>query len=133
MDNYDIALDKLNLVGIVLLLISSKIEESELKIPKINELNIYTEKSYPLTDYVTLEKCILNFFQYDIMIPTASVFIEYYIEGIIDYNDLIENHIDCVNKQNIRVIKQKLAKYVLEYLDLTLKGIIIYFNNFFNG
>lgn len=77
-------------------------------------------KEYPNANYVTLEKLMLIFFKWNVNIPTAATFCEFYIEFISNAKDFQNNRHERFT--SIRNMKESLALQVLEFLDLALLG-----------
>jgi len=78
MDNHTIDLDRLHLVALVCLLVAAKYEERDVGIPKINELNSVVNCRYTTIDFQGLEIMILSFLDWNLNLPTAAHFAEYY-------------------------------------------------------
>lgn len=119
MDNHRITLERLALVALCSLWLSAKIEERESNVPKLNTLNKMIQNQYPLCDFKSLERLILHFFEFEMIIPTAATFCEYFIEGIVDEYDyaLKENY---VRFNSLAGMKRVVADLAFEYLDLML-------------
>ena len=136
MDNHNIALERLNLLALVCLLLASKLEEKEQKVPKLSELNNIINNQYPLSDFTALEIMVLKFFDWKIIIPTAANFIEYYICDLITLNDYNNYLIRCMNNDSnnnnlvplnsICDMRSTAMILVFELLDLTLSGTILF-------
>jgi Cyclin, N-terminal domain len=84
MDNHNIANDRLDLVAFVALLLAAKVEEKETKIPRMEDLNSIIDLSgpysYPKSDFKALEKMMLKFFDFQVMVPSPATFCEYFVK-----------------------------------------------------
>lgn len=119
MDRHRIAVDRLSLVVLCCLGIASKLEDRDQDVPKYSDLNGQMNNVYCLSDYQKLERMIIQSFGYNLIYPTAAVFIEYYIEAIVSESDLSKTDIDNQIK-SFADLKFTVAGRVLEVLDLTV-------------
>lgn len=121
MDNHRIAVERLELVAVVCLILACKMEEKEDKVPKITEINGSIQNSFDLKEYVSLECMILTFYNWNIILPTAAHFIEYFIAEAISEEDLIVNKFDQ-RVENFGDIKCHIEGLIIDYLDITIGG-----------
>lgn len=119
MDNHHITLERLALVSLCSVWLSAKIEERESNIPKLNDLNKMIQNQYPLCDYKSLERLFLNFFDFQMTIPTAATFCEYFIEGIVNECDYSLNE-NCNRFNCLASMKRTAADMAFEYLEVML-------------
>lgn len=126
MDNHKIYVDRLKLVAMVCLLLACKIEERELKIPKVFDLNRTIQNQYAVADYIALEKMVLTFMDWSLIIPTAAQFVEYYIGAVItelDFRCYVEQFDETLAKfTSFSDMKLVATDYVFEFLDISLTG-----------
>lgn len=119
MDNHQIAVERLELVAVVCLILACKMEEKEDKIPKITEINGSIRSTFNLKEYISLECMILTFYNWNIILPTTAHFIEYFIAEAVSIDDFMESKFDS----HIDGLKCRIEGLVFDYLDITLSGI----------
>ncbi|XP_076333741.1 cyclin J isoform X3 [Tachypleus tridentatus] len=78
MDNHSIQREQLQLVTLGCLLVAAKFEEKDNLIPKTSELNQTVDNMYNLHEFVQMELALVEFFHWDLMVPTTAHFVEYY-------------------------------------------------------
>ncbi|GFS66599.1 cyclin-J [Nephila pilipes] len=78
MDNHTIYDDHLRMVIIGCLMVAVKLEEKDNLIPRNSDFNSLLGNKYKLIEFVSMEISILNFFNWDILFPTAAHFARYY-------------------------------------------------------
>lgn len=131
MDTYKIVTTKLNLVAFVCLLVAAKIEERDQNIPKICTLNSYTNDQYTRTDFKSLERMILSFFNWAVLVPTTATFIESYVHDSVTSEEIPESLLKCEFGHSSRMEPEECAiknvsdtckSLVLEFLEVTLCG-----------
>lgn len=120
MDNHRIAADRLTIVSLGSVLLAAKIEERDNNIPKLAILSGSIDASFRLCDFLALEAIILKFFQFQLMIPTAATFLEYFIEGIVDDCDFEGSNTNSTRFHSLMAMKRKLTDLALEFVDLML-------------
>ncbi|XP_067003557.1 cyclin-J [Anabrus simplex] len=116
MDNHAIVVERLNLVTLVCLLLAAKFEERDSNVPKISELNLLVENPHPLRDYINVEFMILKFLNWNLVIPTAAHFAEYFAMFATLPSDL--QHACSV--QSYRHLQELAQKYIKDFLDQSL-------------
>ncbi|XP_013397814.1 cyclin-J [Lingula anatina] len=116
MDNYDIDETQLHLVAIGCLLVASKYEEQESKIPRAVQLNKFVSNcqgGYPLHMYLQMELTLLQFFHWNVSMTTAAHLIDYYMKFSVEETDYHGDRlILCLAKAQEYVLKY--ANYFLE-------------------
>lgn len=118
MDTYKIIASKLNLVALVCLLIASKLEERDLKVPKMRRLNSYASDQYTRDDFKILERMILNFFKWTLLTPTTATFLESLANKVLIPEELQNsNHQEGSSSSDLNFTCNNL---VFEFLDLSL-------------
>lgn len=117
MDKYQIPLDRLVFVSISSLLMAAKIEERDTSIPKLANL---IEEPFLLSDFIYIEGLILKCFEFQMMIPTAATFLEYFIEGIVDDRDYEASNKNLTRFHSLMAMKRELTDLALEFVDLIL-------------
>ncbi|XP_070539822.1 cyclin-J-like isoform X2 [Ptychodera flava] len=85
MDKFDVEESQLHLVALSCLLVAAKFEERDINIPEISRLNKYVDYSYKWQDFLQMELLLLDFFSWNVCIPTSAHFLEYYIQESIDH------------------------------------------------
>uniref|UniRef100_A0A8C4QKW1 Cyclin-J-like protein n=1 Tax=Eptatretus burgeri TaxID=7764 RepID=A0A8C4QKW1_EPTBU len=84
MDRYDIAVKQLYVAALSCLVLASKFEEREERVPKLDQLNnIGFMGQLPLrlgrTELRQMELLLLDAFQWNLCLPTAALFLDYYL------------------------------------------------------
>ncbi|KAK0134416.1 Cyclin-J [Merluccius polli] len=123
MDRYDITVQQLHMVALSCLLLASKFEEREDRVPKLetlNSLGCMSSMNLVLTKQglLHMELLLLETFQWNLYLPTAAHFIEYYLSVAVHEGDLHDGWpIGCLDKT-----KMYLAKYADYFLEVSLQG-----------
>jgi hypothetical protein len=123
MDNHNITNERLNLVALVSLSIAAKMEEKETNVPKLSELNSAIDNEYPTKDYVSLEKMMLTFLDWDVIIPTSATFCEYFMEIIVNNKDFQQYKNSSVLQAKYAYfhhLREEAVNLIFEFLDLCL-------------
>ncbi|NXJ81877.1 CCNJ protein, partial [Trogon melanurus] len=122
MDRYDIPVKHLFFFSFACLLLASKFEEREDKVPKLEHLNslAYTYNVTVLLtkeDLLRMEMLLLENFGWNLCLPTPAHYIDYYLCVSVGENDLHNGWpIASVTK-----IKDFLEKYAYSFLDFSLQ------------
>ncbi|XP_044518584.1 cyclin-J isoform X3 [Gracilinanus agilis] len=123
MDRYDISIQQLHLVALSCLLLASKFEEKEDSVPKLEQLNslgCMTNMNLVLTkqNLLHMELLLLETFQWNLCLPTAAHFIEYYLSEAVHETDLHDGWpMVCLEKT-----KLYMAKYADYFLEVSLQA-----------
>ncbi|GFR26953.1 cyclin-J [Trichonephila clavata] len=125
MDNHTIHNDHLHMVIIGCLTAAVKLEERDSLIPKNSDFNILLENKYKLIEFVHVEIYVLNFFNWDILYPTAAHFAEYYALYALHQSDSLSDK----PLPNYELIKIYIRKYIDYFLEVSIIDPI--FNNFY--
>ncbi|KAJ8359811.1 hypothetical protein SKAU_G00163360 [Synaphobranchus kaupii] len=93
MDRYDISVQQLHVVALSCLLLASKFEEREDRVPKLdmlNNLDCMSSMNLVLTkqSLLHMELLLLETFQWNLYLPTAAHFVEYYLSITVHESDL---------------------------------------------
>ncbi|KAM6956100.1 cyclin-J [Aplochiton taeniatus] len=93
MDRYDITVQQLHMVSLSCLLLASKFEEREDCVPKLETLNslaCMSSMNLVLTKQglLHMELLLLETFQWNLYLPTAAHFIDYYLSIAVQEGDL---------------------------------------------
>ncbi|XP_041117401.1 cyclin-J-like [Polyodon spathula] len=118
MDRYDISVQQLHVVALSCLLLASKFEDKEDRVPKLEQLNslgCMTNMNLVLTkqSLLHMELLLLETFQWNLYLPTAAHFIDYYLSIAVHETDLHEGWpMACSEKT--RLYMAKYADYFLE-------------------
>ncbi|KAM6251650.1 cyclin-J-like protein [Porphyrio hochstetteri] len=122
MDRYDITAKQLHIVSFACLLLASKFEEKEDKVPKLDQLNslVYmcnVNVVLNKKDLLRMEMLLLENFNWNLCLPTPAHYIDYYLYGSTGENDLHNGWpITSLTK-----IKGFLEKYAYYFLDFSLQ------------
>ncbi|CAH1381194.1 unnamed protein product [Tenebrio molitor] len=116
MDNHHVIPEKLLLVANVCLMISAKLEENALKIPKISELNALIGNRYTTLDYTNLEVLVIQFFNFYLNFPCAVHYVFYYMQEFICYEDL-------KGDRNVRTLFYDLYDAITVHLDRIIEDV----------
>lgn len=123
MDNHHIPTDSLVIVTICSVLLAAKIEEPDHNIPRLANLCATTNSSFLLSNFVVIEAHFLRFFDFQMMIPTAATFLEYFIEGIVDNCDYEASDKNRTRFNSLMAMKRELTDLALEFVDLILLNV----------
>ncbi|XP_025035547.2 cyclin-J isoform X4 [Pelodiscus sinensis] len=118
MDRYDISIQQLHVVALSCLLLASKFEEKEDSVPKLEQLNslgCMTNMNLVLTkqNLLHMELLLLETFQWNLCLPTAAHFIEYYLSIAVHETDLHDGW-PMVSLEKTKLYMAKYADYFLE-------------------
>ncbi|XP_041644856.1 cyclin-J [Cheilinus undulatus] len=122
MDRYDVTVQQLHMVSLSCLLLASKFEEREDRVPKLetlNSLGCMSSMNLVLTKQglLHMELLLLETFQWNLYLPTAAHFIEYYMSIAVHEGDLHDGWpMSCIEKT-----KLYMAKYVDYFLEVSLQ------------
>ncbi|XP_015666297.1 cyclin-J [Protobothrops mucrosquamatus] len=122
MDRYDISIQQLHMVALSCLLLASKFEEKEDSVPKLEQLNslgCMSNMSLVLTkqNLLHMELLLLETFQWNLCLPTAAHFIDYYLSIAVHESDLHDGWpMVCLEKT-----KLYMAKYADYFLEVSLQ------------
>ncbi|XP_071693689.1 G2/mitotic-specific cyclin-2-like [Rutidosis leptorrhynchoides] len=75
----NMARKKLQLVGLVAMLLACKYEE--VSVPVIDDLIFISDKAYSRTEILEMEKVMLNTLEFNMSVPTAYVFLKRYLKA----------------------------------------------------
>ncbi|XP_063152552.1 cyclin-J-like protein [Candoia aspera] len=118
MDRYDVTVKQLYVISIACLLLASKFEEKEDKVPKLELLNNFTymcSVNLVLTkkDLLKMELLLLESFNWNLCLPTPAHYIDYYLFASVNEGDLHKGWpISSVTK--FRAIMEKYSHSFLE-------------------
>ncbi|XP_061646968.1 cyclin-J-like [Phyllopteryx taeniolatus] len=122
MDRYDVTVQQLHMVSLSCLLLASKFEEREDRVPKLetlNSLGSMSSMNIVLTKQALLhmELFLLESFQWNLFLPTAAHFIDYYLSIAVHEGDLHDGWpMTCLDKTNLYM-----AKYADYFLEVSLQ------------
>ncbi|XP_016892635.1 cyclin-J isoform X2 [Cynoglossus semilaevis] len=122
MDRYDVTEQQLAVVSLSCLLLASKFEEREDRVPKLetlNSLGCISTMNLVLTkqSLLHMELLLLETFQWNLYLPTAAHFIEYCLSIAVHEGDLHDGWpLTCLEKSKIY-----LAKYAEYFLEVSLQ------------
>lgn len=119
MDNHNISDNRLNLVALTCVLLAAKIEENEPSVPSLSKLNELVQNQYPIADFSVLEVLLLKFFNWNLIIPTAATFVEFWLLYIVQASDFADSTCELLFHQH----RTRAIELALEFLDITLTDI----------
>ncbi|KAK5853580.1 hypothetical protein PBY51_014722 [Eleginops maclovinus] len=122
MDRYDVTVQQLHMVSLSCLLLASKFEEREDRVPKLetlNSLGCMSSMNLVLTKQglLHMELLLLETFQWNLYLPTAAHFIEYYLSMAVHEGDL---H-DGWPMTSLEKTQLYMAKYTDYFLEVSLQ------------
>ncbi|XP_009578605.1 PREDICTED: cyclin-J-like protein [Fulmarus glacialis] len=119
MDRYDITVKQLHIISFACLLLASKFEEKEDKVPKLEHLNnlacmcnvnVVLNKK----DLLRMEMLLLENFNWNLCLPTPAHYIDYYLYVSVGENDL-HNGWPITSLTKIKAFLEKYAYYFLDF------------------
>ncbi|XP_018607744.1 cyclin-J-like [Scleropages formosus] len=118
MDHYDVAFKQLYVIALSCLLLASKFEEKEDHVPKLEQLNaLGFMRSLNLVlnkqDLIRMELLLLETFGWNLCLPTAAHFIDYYLSVSVQEGDL-HNGWPLCSLSKTRAFMDKYSNYFLE-------------------
>ncbi|XP_041749434.1 cyclin-J [Coregonus clupeaformis] len=122
MDNYDVAVRQLYVIALSCLLLASKFEEKEDRVPKLEQLNSLgfmcsLNLSLGKKDLVKMELLLLETFGWNLCMPTPAHFIDYYLHAAVQDGDLHNGWpLSSLNKT-----KAFMDKYTHYFLEVSLQ------------
>ena len=129
MDQYNITTSKqLYTVAVSCLLLASKFEDREDRVPKLEQINntrILSSQNFSLTkkELLTTELLLLEAFSWDLCLPTPAHFLDYYLLASISQKD---HHCHAWPTTCLRKTKECLKEYAHYFLEVTLQDHIFY-------
>lgn len=119
MDKYSIEDAQLHLIALCCLLIAAKFEESDVKIPRIQTLNYFVQNAFLANEFRQMELLLLEFFCWNLVLPTSAHYIEYYKLVSLSKEDNLNG------EKVTRLMEPKIMKYIAKYckyfLDISLQ------------
>ncbi|XP_077183340.1 cyclin-J-like protein [Paroedura picta] len=118
MDRYDVAVKQLCVISIACLLLASKFEEKEDRVPKLEQLNslaYVSPLSLALTkkDLLKMELLLLESFEWNLCLPTPAHYIDYYLLASVSEADR-HNGWPITSVTKVRAFVEKYAHYFLK-------------------
>ncbi|CAO2642599.1 Cyclin-J-like protein [Lemmus lemmus] len=129
MDQYNITTSKqLYTVAVSCLLLASKFEDREDRVPKLEQINntrILSSQNFCLTkkELLTTELLLLEAFNWDLCLPTPAHFLDYYLLASVSQKD---HHCHTWPTTCLRKTKECLKEYAHYFLEVTLQDHIFY-------
>ncbi|XP_026690494.2 cyclin-J [Ciona intestinalis] len=112
-DQFQLGVEDLQMLVLCCLLVASKFEEREEKIPKFKILMDHLQWNLNAAEYMTMEIRLLSAFEWDIGFPTASHFKEYYMQVALGTRDLHAGQ-PLTNREQVYMYLEKNVSYFLE-------------------
>ncbi|CAN0011157.1 unnamed protein product [Lampetra fluviatilis] len=118
MDRYDISVKQLYIVSLSCLVLASKFEEKEDRVPKLDQLNALGFMSHMnlrlgKQELRQMELLLLDSFQWNLCLPTPAHFIDYYLCSAVNETDL-HNGWPLPGLAKSRFYMEKYTHYFLE-------------------
>ncbi|XP_066473469.1 cyclin-J-like protein [Tiliqua scincoides] len=118
MDRYDASVRQLYVISIACLLLASKFEEKEDRVPKLEQLNSFAymcNLNLVLTkkDLLKMELLLLESFNWNLCLPTPAHYIDYYLFASVNESDL-HNGWPITSMTKVRAFMEKYTHYFLE-------------------
>ncbi|KPP75491.1 cyclin-J-like protein-like [Scleropages formosus] len=118
MDRYDVALKQLYVIALSCLLLASKFEEKEDRVPKLEQLNalgFMCSLNLVLNkrDLIRMELLLLETFGWNLCMPTPAHFIDYYLHASVQESDL-HNGWPLPSLSKTKAFMDKYTHYFLE-------------------
>ncbi|XP_025056699.1 cyclin-J-like protein isoform X1 [Alligator sinensis] len=119
MDHYDITVKQLYVISIACLLLASKFEEKEDRVPKLEHLNnlaylcnmnVVLNKK----DLLKMELLLLESFNWNLCLPTPAHYIDYYLFASVVESDL-HNGWPITSLTKVKAFMEKYAYYFLDF------------------
>lgn len=119
MDKYSIEDAQLHLIALCCLLIAAKFEECDVKIPRIQTLNYFVQNAFLTNEFRQMELLLLEFFCWNLILPTSAHYIEYYKLAALSRDDNLNGEKVTHHMEN--KIMKYIAKYCKYFLDISLQ------------
>ncbi|KAL5262817.1 hypothetical protein ACHWQZ_G008270 [Mnemiopsis leidyi] len=119
MDKYSIEDTQLHLIALCCLLIAAKFEECDVKIPRIQTLNYFVQNAFLTNEFRQMELLLLEFFCWNLVLPTSAHYIEYYKMAALSLDDNLNGEKVTVHME--AKIMKYIAKYCKYFLDISLQ------------
>ncbi|XP_066502831.1 cyclin-J-like protein [Hoplias malabaricus] len=118
MDHYDVAVRQLYVIALSCLLLASKFEEKEDRVPKLEQLNTLgfmcsLNLALNKRDLIKMELLLLETFGWNLCMPTPAHFIDYYLHAAVQEGDL-HNGWPLTSLSKTKAFMDKYAHYFLE-------------------
>ncbi|KAM5217751.1 cyclin-J-like protein isoform 1-T5 [Hipposideros larvatus] len=129
LDRYNITTSKqLYAVAVSCLLLASKFEDREDRVPKLEQINstrILSSQSFTLTkkELLSTELLLLEAFHWNLCLPTPAHFLDYYLLASVSQKD---HHCHSWPTACPRKTKECLKEYAQYFLEVTLQDHIFY-------
>ncbi|XP_009701243.1 PREDICTED: cyclin-J-like protein, partial [Cariama cristata] len=122
MDRYDMSVEQLHVISFGCLLLASKFEEREVKVPRLAFLNNVAQMCnvnvvLKKEDLFRLELLVFENFDWNLCLPTPAHYIDYYLSVSVGKYDL-HNGWPIIS---LTKIKYLLEKYTYYFLELSLQ------------
>ncbi|XP_023680548.1 cyclin-J-like [Paramormyrops kingsleyae] len=118
MDHYEVAIKQLYVIALSCLLLASKFEEKEDRVPKLEHLNALgfmcsLNLVLGKRDLIRMELLLLETFGWNLCLPTPAHFIDYYLRASVQESDL-HNGWPLSSHSKTLAFMDKYAHYFLE-------------------
>ncbi|KAG8192049.1 hypothetical protein JTE90_025315 [Oedothorax gibbosus] len=117
MDNHTIQSKHLQMASLVCLIVAVKVEEQISLVPRNSDFNLILGNKYKLSEFVEMEVTVLSFFRWDVLIPTAAHFAEYYSLYSLRQTDSHDNK----PLSSFKLVKVYVLKYINYFLEVSLQ------------
>lgn len=95
-----------------------KFDERDAKVPRLCELNAFLSNRYSVSDILHIEIMLLEFFDWNLCVPTPAHYIDYFTKRAISGNDLIMNK----PISSLTHLKNNMKDFVNYFLDISIQG-----------
>uniref|UniRef100_A0A8D0BC51 Cyclin-J-like protein n=1 Tax=Salvator merianae TaxID=96440 RepID=A0A8D0BC51_SALMN len=118
MDRYDVSLKQLYVASVACLLLASKFEEKEDKVPKLDQLNSFAymcrlNLTLSRKELVKMELLLLEHFDWNLCLPTPAHYTDYYLFASVSERDLHSGW-PVTSITEVRYFMEKYCHYFLE-------------------
>jgi len=127
MSGHNIEVHRLNFVSIGCLLIASKFEEKDSKVPKLKTVCAFLPNDVKiiLDEYRCLEEMVLKYFKWNINIPTTSHFLEIFLPYSTSYElddlNIFQQEYGFSHEHCSQNMKEKLLDVISAFSDASLQ------------
>ena len=94
MDNFAIREDRLLLTAIACLILASKIDGTDVNMPRFHDLTKIFNVNYTLYEFKNVETKLLKTFSFELLRPTVATFAEYFSNSFVT---LADYHVYSIN------------------------------------
>lgn len=126
MDQFEIAQQRLLMFSAVCVLIAVKLEDKSECVPNWTDIQPFLDYPIAALEYSIFELMILNSLQWRVNVPTAALFLDYYIGSAITLSDkkISPGEVDVnIRLQEYSVIQLQVYNLIFYLLDMSLNDV----------